>query len=281
MVIGKGPAGISAAVYLKRAGMDVLVIGKDKGSLAKADLIENYYGFAEPVKAEQLFENGIRQAKNLGIEVIDDEATGFDFGDGFVVKTLSQSYQARTLLIACGKKRKTAEVAGVKEFEGRGVSYCSVCDGFFYRGKKVAVIGSGKFALSEAKHLKNFVKEAVIFTNGEKPDFQPEEGISVVEDKVLEIYGTETVEGIRTQGGEFPADGVFIALGSAGVEDFALKLGIMTDKGSIVVDQSYMTNVEGVFAAGDCIGGFSQVSKAVSDGAHAATAMVKYLKSKK
>lgn len=281
IVIGKGPAGISAAIYLKRAGMDVLVIGKDMGSLGKAGLIENYYGFAEPVKAEELFKGGINQAKNLGITILDDEVTSFDFGEAFIAKTLSESCQAKTLLIACGKKRKSAQIAGAQRFEGNGISYCSVCDGFFYKEKKVAVIGSGKFALSEAKFLKKFVKEVAIFTDAEQPQFEREEGIPIVEDKILEIYGAESVEGIRTLEAEYAADGVFMALGSAGVEDFALKLGILTESGSIVVNQDYMTNVEGIFAAGDCIGGFAQVSKAVSDGAHAATAITKYLRKKK
>lgn len=281
IVIGKGPAGISAAIYLKRAGLDVLVIGKDMGSLEKAGLIENYYGFAQPIRAQELFSNGINQAKNLGVRIISDEVTGFDLGEAFTVKTLSQSFQAKTLLIACGKRRKGATIAGLSNFEGNGVSYCAVCDGFFYKGKKVGVIGSGKFALSEARYLKNFVQEAVIFTDSEQPVFEPEEGIPVVEDKILEVYGSERIEGIKTLSADFPLDGVFIALGSAGVEDFALKLGILTEKGSIVVDKNYMTNVEGVFAAGDCIGGFAQVAKAVSDGAHAAIAVTKYLRKKK
>lgn len=281
IVIGKGPAGISAAIYLKRAGLDVLVIGKDMGSLEKAGLIENYYGFAQPIRAQELFSNGINQAKNLGIKIISDEVTGFDLGEAFTVKTLSQSFQTKTLLIACGKRRKSATIAGLQKFEGSGVSYCAVCDGFFYKGKNVGVIGSGKFALSEARYLKNFVQEAVIFTDSQQPVFEPEEDIPVVEDKILEVYGSERVEGIKTLSADFALDGVFIALGSAGVEDFALKLGILTEKGSIVVDKNYMTNVEGVFAAGDCIGGFAQLAKAVSDGAHAATAITKYLKKKK
>ena len=281
VVIGKGPAGISAAIYLKRAGLEVLVIGKDMGSLQKAGLIENYYGFAQPIRAEELFRSGLKQAENFGVPIIDDEVTGFDFGEAFTVKTLSQSYQAKTLLIACGKKRKSVSIEGVQRLEGRGVSYCSVCDGFFYKGKKVGVIGDGKFALSEAKYLKNFVKEVTIFTDTEQPLFPLEEGIPVVKDKILEVYGSERVEGIRTTVADFSLDGVFIALGSAGADDFALKLGILTDKGSIAVDENYMTNVEGVFAAGDCIGGFAQVAKAISDGAHAATAITRYLRKKK
>jgi len=279
IIVGKGPAGISAAIYLKRAGMNVLVIGKDMGSLEKAELVENYYGI-QSVKGSDLFETGIAQAKNLGIEILTDEITGIEYYNGIHLKTLSSKYAAKTLLFAVGKKKKIVNINGVKDFTGKGVSFCAVCDGFFYKNKNVAVIGSGNYALSEAEYLKKFAGNIKIFTNGEPKTFDNSD-IEVIEDKISEIYGGERVEGIKTLNGDYKVDGVFIALGSAGVEDFAAKIGLETKNGNIAVDESYQTNIPGIFAAGDCIGGFLQVSKAVSDGANAANSIIKHLKTVK
>lgn len=278
VIIGKGPAGISAAIYLKRAGLNVLVIGKDTGSLEKAELIENYYGFSKPIKGKKLFNDGIKQALMLEIPVISDEVVEIEYDKEFTVKSLSASYAAKTLLIAAGRKRKTINLQGIEKYSGSGVSYCSVCDGFFYKNKNVAVIGSGNYALSEARYLKNFVKEIKIFTGGEQKTFEGNIEFPVIEDKIEKIYGNEKVEGIKTADKEYPADGIFIAMGSAGANDFAGKLGILTENGNIVVDKDFCTNIPGLYAAGDCIGGFLQVSKSVSDGANVANAITKYIR---
>lgn len=280
VIIGKGPAGISAAIYLKRAGLNVLVIGKDGGSLENAGMIENYYGFEEALGGKELVSAGIKQAENLGIEVISDEITGADFFDGINVKTLSAIYKAKTLLFALGKKKKTLNIKGVQEFSGNGVSYCAVCDGFFYKGKKAAVIGGGKLAISEAEYLMLIAKEVILFSNGELlPRYT--NPFTVIEDKIIEIYGDDRVKGIKTEKNDYSVDGVFIAAGSAGTEDFALKMGLETNNGNIVVDNQYATNIEGIYAAGDCIGGFLQVSKAVADGAKAAKSIISFLKNQK
>lgn len=280
IVIGKGPAGISAAIYLKRAGYDVLVIGKDGGSLEKAELIENYYGFAKPVKGSKLVADGIKQAKNLNIEIISDEVTGIEYNDGLEIKTLTKSYSAKTLFLSVGKKKKSAVIKGVPEFTGKGISFCAVCDGFFYKKKKVAVIGRGNFALSEAVYLKNFAEEVKIFTNGENQSFKDAD-VNVINEKISEIYGQDRVEGIKTENNDYKTDGIFIALGSAGIDDFAVKLGLETLNGNIVADKDFCTNIPGVYAGGDCIGGFLQISKAVSDGANGATSIIKFLKNNK
>jgi thioredoxin reductase (NADPH) len=282
IIIGKGPAGITCAIYLKRAGVNPLVIGKDGGALAKSEKIENYYGFAEPVSAGKLLGDGIKQAENLGVEVIEDEVVGIEAFDTIKVTTLEKEYSAKTLLLATGKKRIAAPVKGLKDFEGRGVSFCALCDGFFYKGKSVAVLGGGKYALSEAAFLKNIAAGVKIFSNGEAEDLLRQTFPQIlIEDKVIEIYGGEKAEGIRTEKGEYPVEGIFIALGSAGSAEFAATMGLETDStGSIVVDGSYSTNIKGVFAAGDCVGGMSQIVKAAYQGAAAAQSIIKYLKQK-
>ncbi|MDD4003162.1 MAG: FAD-dependent oxidoreductase [Clostridia bacterium] len=282
IVIGKGPSGISCALYLKRAGFNVLVIGKDGGSLAMADYIENYYGFAKPVKADKLFSGGIKQAENLGIEIISDEVTDIEYGGGISVKTLSAAYEAKTLLFATGRKKKSAPIRGLKEFEGKGVGYCAVCDGFFYKNKDVAVIGGGKYALAEAEYLKNIVRSVKIFSDGKAEKILSEsfDG-DIINEKILSIYGGQTVEGIKTEGGDYALSGVFVALGSAGAADFAAKMGLETLGGNIAVNKDYSTNIPAVFAAGDCIGGMAQIAKAVYDGAAAAKTIISYLKSSK
>jgi thioredoxin reductase (NADPH) len=279
IVIGKGPAGISAAIYLKRAGIDVLVIGKGYGALENSDKIENYYGFEEPISGKELIEKGIKQAENLGIEVITDEVVSIEKYENFIVKTLDKSFEAKTVLLATGKSRVKIDIKGFEEFKGKGISFCAVCDGFFYRNKKVAVIGNGKYAANELSELMNFTKDITLFTNGQDltTDNFPDD-IDIVYDKISEIYGDDKIKGLIAGNTNFDVDGIFVALGTASASDFAMKMGVFTEKDSIIVDEDFMTNVEGLYAAGDAIGGFLQIAKAVSDGAHASKGMIKYIK---
>ena len=136
IVVGKGPAGLSAAIYAVRAGLSVLVIGRDIGALDKAEKIENYFGFTDPVKGTDLIAQGRAQAERLGAEILDAEVTGISWLDNFQVHTAHQAYAGSSLVIATGLPRKKASVTGLSAFEGRGVSYCATCDGFFYRVKQ-------------------------------------------------------------------------------------------------------------------------------------------------
>lgn len=280
IIIGKGPSGISAAVYLKRAGLNVLVIGKDRGTLEKAGHIENYYGITVPISGKALFNRGIKQAQRLDIEIITDEVTSIEYFDGLTVKTSSALYKAKSLLFAIGKKKKTVNIKGVKEFSGNGISWCAVCDGFFYKNKNAAVIGNGALALSEAEYLRKITDKVTIFTDGGDIKHPAASDFNIITDKITEIFGTVKVEGIRTEKAEYSVDGIFIAKGSAGAEEFALKMGLETKDGNIVVDKDFQTNIPGVYAAGDCIGGFLQVAKAVSDGANAANSIIKFVKNR-
>lgn len=279
IIIGKGPAGVSAAIYLKRAGLDVLIIGKDLGALEKSHKIENYYGFENPISGKQLLENGINQALNLGIEIITDEVTDLTKESNFILKTTSETFESKTVLLATGKSRLKINIEGFEEYKGKGISFCVVCDGFFYRNKKVALIGNADFAASELHELLNITKDITLFTNGEElKTTKIPEGIKIVKEKITKIYGDDTVKGISTGDTKYDVDGIFVAIGTASASDFALKMGVFLEKDDIIVNEDYMTNVDGLFAAGDAIGGFLQISKSVSDGAIASKSIIKYLK---
>jgi len=279
IVIGKGPAGISAAIYLKRANIDVLVIGKGKGSLEKAETIENYYGFVEPISGTELLDRGIAQAERLGVEILSDEVVGIKQEEGFVVETSNSKFEAKVILLATGMSRAGLKVKGFEALSGKGISFCAVCDGFFYRNKALAVIGNGDYAASEIADLNNFTQDIKLFTNG--LDITTDKlaaGQVTVSDKIIEIKGQDRVEAIITDKDEYPVDGIFVAMGTASATDFAKSLGALTEGINLIVNENLMTTVDGIFAAGDCIGGFWQVSKSVSDGANASRHIIKYLK---
>jgi thioredoxin reductase (NADPH) len=289
IVLGKGPAGISASVYLARSGLSVLVVGKEIGALERAEHIENYYGFPEPVSGKELSARGIAQAERLGVAVVPEEVVGIGMEDSFTVKTQAAEYRARSVLVATGKQRSGLRVPGFEEFRGKGISFCATCDGFFHRGKKLAVVGTGEYAASELGELLHFSKDLTLFTDGGAlvPGRFPD-GIAVITDRIasfetaapagidrLGSIVTVDAEGTKTA---HQVDGAFIAIGTAGAADFAAKIGIELRGQDIAVDGNFMTNVPGIFAAGDCIGGFLQVAKAVSDGALAARGMIEFLK---
>ncbi len=278
IVIGGGPAGVSAAIYLKRFKLDVLIIMKDIGTLAKTDHIENYYGIVEPISGIDLFQRGIDQAKRLGIPVVVEEVLNIDYFDTFSVKTSKTEHRAKAVLLATGANRVNLQVKGFKEFIGKGISYCAICDGFIYRNKKIGLIGTGKFMLEELEVLKNFSSDITVFTNG----LDLKVGVKsypVVKEPLKEIQGVVVVNKIITTEKEYPIDVLFIAMGTPSAADFALRMGAFIENNNIVVDDNFMTNIPGLFAAGDCIGGLLQIAKAVDDGAKASIALNKYLKS--
>lgn len=276
IILGSGPAGISAALYTARAGLNTLVIGRIGGSLLKTDKIENYYGFAEPVSGKTLLENGAVQARRVGTEIVEDEVVGIAYDGQFVVSTASSVYRAPFVVIATGSSRQAPKLPGLTEFEGHGVSYCAVCDGFFYRKKNVAVLGAGDYALHEAMELLPLAAKVTILTNGAQPEanFPPE--LAVETKKINSLFGDGTLKGVRFEdGSELETAGVFVAVGVAGSVDLARKLGVETKGSAIVVDENRQTNIPGLYAAGDCTGGLLQISKSVSDGAIAGTAVIK------
>lgn len=141
IIIGAGPAGISASLYTQRGNLKTLVLYKDKSSLEKTDKIENYYGFENGISGEQLYKNGIKQAQNIGVDVQKEEVIKIDIiSEGFLVKSSKEEYISKVIILATGNKKNKPKIKGIEKFEGKGVSYCAICDGFFYRNKSVAVI---------------------------------------------------------------------------------------------------------------------------------------------
>ena len=168
-IIGAGPAGISASLYAKRANLDVLVLYNGESNVEQAHKIENFYGFPGGISGVELYNNGIQQAKELGTEVIEAQVVGIEnLGKHFNVKTVKGNFETKTVIISTGDKKVKPNIPGVLEFEGKGVSYCAICDAFFFRNKNVAVIGNGEFAISEANELSHIVNKVTILTNGQE-----------------------------------------------------------------------------------------------------------------
>lgn len=284
IIIGKGPAGISAGLYVKRANLKVLVIGKDGGSLEKTKEIDNYYGFKNTISGKELLINGIEQAKRLGIEIETDEVIGLEFDGEYKVKTRNREFTSKALILATGARRNVPTIKGVKEFEGKGVSYCAICDAFFYRNRDVAVLGSGDYAISEAKQLLPVANSVTILTNGEQivenRDIDMEK-IQILEKPINQFSGNDVIEEVVfDDNSKMKTSGIFIALGTASSTDLAKKLGAITNGNYIVVDKNMKTNVPGLYACGDCTGGLLQISKAVYEGAVAGLDVIKYIRKK-
>lgn len=272
IIVGQGPAGISAAIYAVRAGLDVLLTGRDHGALEKADLVENYFGFPEPIRALDLLQRGLDQAERLGVKVIQAEVTGITWNNHFEVDSNQGTWQSDSVILASGMPRRKSSLAGLSSYEGKGVSYCAVCDGFFYRGKTVAVLGNGDYAFKEASELLPFTSSITILTNGrpfEATESNP--AIKVRTDKILRLEGDdEKVRRLIFEGDAvLEIDGVFVAEGTASALDLAMKLGLDNDGKAILVNHLQETNLPGLFAAGDCTGGLLQIAVAVGEGAQA------------
>lgn len=276
VILGSGPAGVSAALYTARAGLSTLILSSGAGALEKTEKIENYYGFAEPVSGKELLKNGIAQAERLGVRVLREEVVGLTFDREFLVTTKGNAYRAPFVVMATGASRKTPAISGLAEFEGKGVSYCAVCDGFFYRKKPVAVLGAGDYALHEASELLPMASSVTILTDGRETEaeFPPE--MTVDSRKIAGLSGEGTLRRVDFEdGAHLPAAGLFVAVGVAGSADLARKVGAEVRGVSVAVDEKRRTNVPGLYAAGDCTGGLLQISKAVCDGALAGTDIVK------
>ena len=282
IIIGSGPAGVSAALYARRGGADVTVISKGAGGLTTAEWVENYYGFAEPISGAELEQRGIAGAERLGVRFETDEVLAVlpvEEGRGFRLEATCRTYAADAVILAAGASRRTLSIPGLRDFEGRGVSYCAICDAFFYRGKKVAVIGAGDYALHEAEILRPHAAQLSLLTNGEEPSVAISDGIAVQTQKIVRIEGARRVQHIVFDDETgMDVDGIFMAIGTPGSMELARKLGVVLSDGKIAVGKHMETNVPGVYAAGDCTGGLLQIAKAVYEGAEAGLAAVQYLR---
>ncbi|HJB34634.1 MAG TPA: NAD(P)/FAD-dependent oxidoreductase [Candidatus Blautia merdipullorum] len=281
IIAGAGPAGVSAALYAVRSGITPLVLHKGGGALEKAVKIENYYGLPHPVTGAELYKNGLKQLESFQVPVVEEELLAVEYDGDYTVRTTEHTYHSKALILATGAKRNPLALKELKKYEGSGISYCAVCDGFFYRGKEVAVLGNGPYALHEAKVLEPLAAKVTILTNGKEADFNGEDtaSIQIETKKVISAGGDETLSYVQLEDeSRLPISGLFVALGTADSTDIARKLGLIIENNHILIEPDTSTPLPGLYAAGDCTGGMLQIAKAVYEGAMAGTRAVNYLK---
>lgn len=291
LIIGCGPAGLSAAVYGARAQLKTVIFGDEtKGNLYKSHIIANYLGFPKPVTGPELTTFALEQALSFGTEHIRNEIVDIKLNDDstFLLKDDKQQvYQSKTVIIATGQSYALSGIKNEQKFTGKGVSYCVTCDGFFYRNKKVVVIGNGNYAAEEAIQLLNYTKKITVLSHGKDFNFSEEmreelEKTPIKLEKTVrikEIEGSEHAERLLVSDGtEIIVDGIFMAVGVAGATAFAKKLGIEMNNNYIKVDIEGRTNISGLFAAGDCTGSPPQVASSVGNGCNAALSAIKLIR---
>ena len=262
IVLGSGPAGLSAAVTARGRNKSVLVIGNrwQDSPLARAERVDNYLGMPGMTGMEML-EAFQRHAQEMGVEMVTGKVLSIMEWEGFTLTVGSQLYQGSALILAPGVVRQ-AKFPGEETYLGRGVSYCATCDGMLYRNKPVAVVGRSKDAPHEAAYLKSIGCQ-VVYVAPKRPD-QLEEDIPFIQAAKLAVKGEQTVTALEADGADIPVNGVFILREAVAPGD--LLPGLTLEKGAIQVDRSMATSVPGVFAAGDATGAPLQVSKAVGEG---------------
>ncbi|WGI16732.1 NAD(P)/FAD-dependent oxidoreductase [Methanonatronarchaeum sp. AMET-Sl] len=286
LVIGGGPAGLTASIYTSRADLDTVVLDKGENKLSKADVIENYFGFDEPLSGSELLDRGKKQSKRFGTEIMDLEALSISIeGESYVVETVEGSFRGEGLILATGIQQKKPRVENLSDFEGKGVSYCVVCDGPLFRDKKCGVLGSRDYGVKEALKLHEYTENVFLLTDGKEVDADErlvreldEKGIEVITEEVTRVFGDQLLNGAVVGGEEFDLDGLFIAIGTSGTLDFALELGIDIEDGFIQTEKDLSTGLPRLYAAGDCTGGERQISLAVGEGTEAALNLIKDLK---
>ncbi|NLG05358.1 MAG: NAD(P)/FAD-dependent oxidoreductase [Clostridia bacterium] len=279
-IIGTGPAGLSAAITLKIRKKNILLIGSHELSykLSKAHEIQNYLGLPS-ITGEALAEHFREHLRKMEIEITEDKVTAvYAMGDYFALwASNNQIYEADSVILATGVnfgKPYPKE----EHYLGRGVSYCATCDGALYRGKKVIVIGYAKKDEAEAEFLSELAEHVSYIPMYQEPVTLSEQ-IEIIEDKPISIDGSEKVEKLITQKGEYEADGIFILRES--VAPSQLVPGISVSDGHVVVNRKMETNLQGCFACGDIVGTPYQYIKSAGEGNIAALSAAGYLDQKK
>ena len=273
LVLGSGPAGLAAAVGARGRNKSVLVIGNrwQDSPLAKAEKVDNYLGMPGRT-GTQMLEEFYNHAVSAGVDFVTGRAISLMVWNGFMVTVGSQVYEGSALILAPGVSRQ-AKYPGEAEYLGRGVSYCATCDGMLYRNKPVAVVGRSSDAPQEANYLKSLGCQ-VVYVSPQPPQGLDKE-IPFVKANRLAVKGEATVTALEADGADIPCNGVFILRQAVAPTD--LLPALETENGVIKVNRHMATNVEGVFAAGDCTGGPLQVAKAVGEGHVAALSACEYL----
>lgn len=276
IIIGKGPAGLQAAIYISRARLKVLVIGEDDSSLYKAHKVDNYFGFSQTVNGQDLLREGEEQAKRFGSEILNDHVLNISYlSKGFEVKTVTGNFTAKTILIATGNPLPSVKIKGIKTYEGKGVSYCTTCDGFFFRDKEIGILGYKDYAISEAMEMEKFTDRITIYTDGKELEVISNK-FRVNNKKIKELRGENNLERIIFEDDtSLNIDGLFVALTRPAGAEFARKLGITIEDERIITDENYQTNIPGIYAAGDCVSEYKQIAVAVGQATLAARGIIK------
>ncbi|OAG26859.1 NAD(P)/FAD-dependent oxidoreductase [Thermodesulfatator autotrophicus] len=276
-IIGAGPAGLQAAIHAARRRVKTIIAGKIEASALYRAHLENYFGLPGKKEGKEVLEAGLTQAQNFGAEHLPLDVVKVELRDHYFYLELEDGRKINsfTLIIATGVSRRKSKIKGEKELIGKGVSYCVDCDGFFFRGLPVAVIGNGSAAAHGALTLKKIASEVYLISpklnisKSLKNDLE-KENIKIFSAKPKEILGEKEVEGLLLEDGQkLQIKGIFIEEGAKGALQLATSLGVMLDPENmtyIQVDKAQKTNVPGVFAAGDVCGPPFQVAKAVGEG---------------
>jgi thioredoxin reductase (NADPH) len=298
IIIGSGPAGLTAAIYAARASLDPLVIVGNQvgGQISITAEVENYPGFPDPdLTGPDLVDRMYRQAERFGSRFEYDEVIEVDFSNGspFLIKTNLNQFETDAVIVTAGASPRRLGVPGEEEFIGRGVSFCATCDGFFFRGRDVVVVGGGDSALEEGLFLTKFAnKVSVIHRRDELragPTLQKRainnDKIEFVWDSVVdEVVGNGMVTGVQTSNlktgetSQLDTDGVFIYIGHYPNSKFLEGHLVMDEHGYVIADEKMRTSVEGVFAAGEIQDSyFRQIATSVGQGCAAAIQCEKWL----
>ena len=300
IIIGGGPAGLTAGLYTSRSRFNTLLIeiGLLGGQMTTTEVIENYPGFPQGINGDELSRLMEEQAKRFGLEVVSQEVVEVKLeGERKLVKTDESTYLCEALIICTGTEYRKLGIPGEKEFTGKGVSYCATCDGAFFKDSQIVVVGGGDSALTEALFLTKFAKELTIIHRRDAL-----RGTKIYQERVLsnpkikmlwdsvvqKIKGDSIVRSIVIKNvktgeiNEFNTEGVFLFVGFSPRTQFLKNLITFDEAGYIVTDENCETSIKGIFAAGDCRKRLlRQIATAVGDGATAAFATEKYLEERK
>ena len=291
VIVGAGIAGLTAAIYLKRANHDFVILENalPGGLLNQLHKVENYPGVPNTT-GQNILLSLMEQVRSLGIEIkYGSVQTILKEKEGFEVVTDVDSYETQAVIVCTGRKIQGVTIDGEKEFVGRGVSYCATCDGNFFKGADVAVIGNNDIVLEESLYLSNLVNKLYLFVPNESLEGN-QSLLNKVNDKAnIEVIVNANVEkivgddigvtAIKANGKEYPVYGVFPFVGNKSSDEFLLNLKPEKDQFGVKVNEEQMSNIPGLFFAGDIASKkLKQLVTAASDGAIAATAVTKYIK---
>lgn len=268
-IIGSGPAGLTAAIYTSRALLDTVIIGGQEvgGQLMQTTDVENFPGFPEGVQGPELMDKMIKQAERFGAKLIKEKAIEIDIDvQPFVIKTATQTFTAESVILAMGADHKHLGLESEERLKGKGVSYCATCDGFFFKGKDIAVVGGGDSAMEEATFLTKFANKVYVVHRSEKlraSQIMQEKARNnpkiefVLNSEVKKVLGEQKVDGLKLynnqtqQESTLPVQGLFVAVGLVPNTEFIKGKVELDERGYIVTHKAYETSVPGLFVAGD------------------------------